>query len=562
MFVTDKTGSIALLFAMFLPIAILCLGLGVDLMLLFTERRKAQGAADIAAIVAAQSSQNPESAAREILSINGYDVISSIEMGRLDEDEKAKAITTKTEFEVIAGRYAPDPDINYKKRFSPGHTPYNAARVNVKKKAKFYFLDKIIDAPRISINATASRRALAAFSVGSRLAAVDDGLLNELLGALTGTQISLSVLDYESLIKAEIEVFGFINALASQMDIEAGAYDDVLKSDPTFSDIAAALLEINGEGHVYSALLALSSHFDSAAGSVDLEKVFDLGPAGAISLGDPVGPGFPAYARLFDVVLANAVVADGNRLIEVDLAASAPGLASLTAAIEIAEPMQSSPWFSLGEAGQTISNVQARIFVEASVGGTGLLSGTTVRLPFYMELARAHGALSTVECPGGRIENITVRLKASSSIVDAWIADVDVSPGYIGDSIKEAHLVSAPGLSVIGQAHAGTETPTPEILQYSWIDIANGTVKTTRTNGAADLLIENLIEALELEVSALGLGLGSGAFQKTALNEALSVLAGPIDGVVDQLLGALGISLGEGDFRVNGAKCDHAVLVQ
>ncbi len=558
----ERSGSVVMMFAAFLPIAILCVGVGVDLMMLFTERRKAQGIADIAAIIAAQSSSDPERAAREILAINGYDVISSVEMGRLDEEERKKAVKTKTEIEVVGGRYMPDPETDYKARFVAGQTPYNAARVKMRKKGKYYFVENFVAAPVYSVSATASRRALAAFSVGSRLVKVDDGLLNGLLGSLTGTDIELSVLDYNGLMDADIEVFGFVNALASQMDIEAGQYDDVLKSDPTLADVMSAMLEVDGAGPAEYGLSSVLASVDGLAGEIDLQRVIDLGPAGKVSLGEPVGAGFPAYVSAFDLVFANAVVADGSRLLQLDLSASAPGLASLTAAVEIGEPMQASPWLAVGEGGQTVSNVQARIFIEATVGGGGVLSAANVRLPFYLELARAQGALEGVECPGGRIENVIVRLGGSSSVADAWIGDVNVTSTSISDSIKKAQLVSAPGVSIYGEAHAGTEAPYAQTLNFTWEDITNGAVKTTRTEGAVELLVENLVEDLDIEVRALGLGLSTKALTGAALNDALGVLAASVSDVTDQLLTALGVSLGEGDFRVNGAKCDHAVLVQ
>ncbi|WDI33146.1 TadG family pilus assembly protein [Hyphococcus flavus] len=559
----DRSGSIAMMFAIFLPVAVLCLGIAIDLMMLFTEKRKAQGVADIAAIIAAQASSDPEQAAREILSINGYDVISSVEMGRLEEEERKKAVETKTEYEVIPGRYVPNPDQHYRQRFVAGQTPYNAAKVNVKKKGELYFVDHLFDTPTVAVSATASWRALAAFSVGSRLASVDDGLLNELLGALLGTEVSLSVLDYDGLMGADIEVFGFLNALASEMSIEAGQYDDVLKSDPTLPDVLAAMMQASGEGPAADALATLRGSVGGQTRNIDLAKVINLGPAGIVALGEPAGAGFPAYVSAFDLIFANAVVAEGKRLLHLDLAATVPGLASLKAVIAIGEPMQSSPWFSIGQGGQTVSNVQARIYLEASVGGEGLLSGAEIRLPVYIEAARATGELLGVECPGGRMENIVVRLGASTSVADAWIGDVDISLNSLGDDVEEARLITAPALSAWGKAHAGTASSFVQPLGFTWDDIAYGTVKTTATEDIARVLVENLINDLDLDVSTLGITLiSTSSLSKSAVADALGALSVPVSDVIDQLLEALGISVGEGVYRVNGAKCDHAVLVQ
>lgn len=561
-FTSDRSGSIYFIFAAVLPICLFCIGFGVDLMLLFTEKRKAQGIVDIAAIIAAQDPTNPERAAREILSINGYDTISAIELGQMDEDEREKAVKTKTQIQVEPGRFVPNPDLHYKARFVVGQTPYNAARVTIRKKSKYTFLDKVATAPDIAVRATASRRALAAFSVGSRLASIDDGLLNQLLGGLIGTNISMTVLDYKNMQLADIELFSFVNALALEMDIGTGSYADVLNSEPTLGEIVNAIIAVNGDGDAAMALNKLTSFVGSLGGEIDLRKVVDLGPAGAISLGEPVGSGFPAYISIFDMVMANAIVANGDGIIDLNLSASVPGLTSVDVTLDLGEPMQSSPWLSVGQGGQVASNVQARIFIEAVIGGEGLLSSTSVRLPLYLELARASGELMGVDCPGGRIENVTVQLRGASSLIDAWIGDVDVSGNKMSRHVDRAKIVSAPALKIYGKAHAGTEAGNGSVLDFGWSDIVSGSIKTTRTEDMTTRIVENLVDDLELDVSALGLGLGTGTLTRTVLPNSLGKIVTPVGDITDQLLETLGIGLGEGEFRVNGAKCDHAVLVE
>ena len=52
----------------------------------------------------------------------------------------------------------------------------------------------------ISRQATAAQQRYAAFSIGSGLASLNGGLLNSYLSALTGSNVSLSVMDYEALV--------------------------------------------------------------------------------------------------------------------------------------------------------------------------------------------------------------------------------------------------------------------------------------------------------------------------------------------------------------------------
>ena len=53
------------------------------------------------------------------------------------------------------------------------------------------------------VRALAANASLATFSIGSRLLAVRDGLLNALLSAMLGSNINLSAMSYEALLDAD-----------------------------------------------------------------------------------------------------------------------------------------------------------------------------------------------------------------------------------------------------------------------------------------------------------------------------------------------------------------------
>ena len=50
------------------------------------------------------------------------------------------------------------------------------------------------------------------FLRGSRLLAVRDGVPNKVLGALLGSELSLSVMDYQVLLDAKVDLFQFTDA--------------------------------------------------------------------------------------------------------------------------------------------------------------------------------------------------------------------------------------------------------------------------------------------------------------------------------------------------------------
>lgn len=559
----NKSGSVAIIFAVYMPIALCCLGLVIDLMMVHIERRNAQGVVDVSAIMAAEFLTNQEGVARNILELNGLDTISQVELGKLEEEEAEEKVKTHAQVHVEAGRYEPDLEKSYADRFVVGATPYNAARVTMSKKSRYYFMKNVFDSPQLEVQATAARQELAAFSVGSRLASLNGGLVNDVLGELIGTDISLSVLDYNALLSSDIELFDFLDALATRMSITSGDYDNVLASDPTLKDVLQAMIDVGGAGPGATALTGVLSALHGPADTIDLRRVMDLGPAGDIELGAADAKGFPAMVSMFDLLFANAVVLNGENLITLDLSASVPSLAAVTATVEIGEPLQSSPWLSIGRYGETVSNTQARIYLEAAVGGSGLLSSIEVRLPLYIEVARAEGELKSVNCPGGVIEDTVVTLEGASSLADMWVGDVDMkSKRQSDDYVKKAKIVSAPGLVAFADAYVGTAPEPGEALEFTWSDIQNGVVKSTKTDHAVDKLVASLFSELDIEAKVLGLGLSSEVLAKAALRSTLENIAEPVGGVVDELLSMLGVKLGEGDYLVNGVKCNRAVLVE
>ena len=55
----------------------------------------------------------------------------------------------------------------------------------------------------------------AMISIGSRLARLDDGVANQLIGGLTGSKVSLSAMDYRRLIDLDINLLEFTDALST-----------------------------------------------------------------------------------------------------------------------------------------------------------------------------------------------------------------------------------------------------------------------------------------------------------------------------------------------------------
>ncbi|TIX61838.1 MAG: hypothetical protein E5V30_33610, partial [Mesorhizobium sp.] len=175
--------------------------------------------------------------------------------------------------------------------------PYNAVQVSLKKKGTLYFGAMMMKPPVIGTTATASAQAEAAFSVGSRLASLNGGVVNALLGGLLGTNISLSVMDYNALASADIDVLSFTDALATELRLTGVSYSDVLASKATVGQIATAMADVPGLDR--TSKLALQT---MAAGATNMVKIplshlIDLGSVGSLGVGQkPAGLSVAASA--------------------------------------------------------------------------------------------------------------------------------------------------------------------------------------------------------------------------------------------------------------------------
>lgn len=192
--------------------------LSIDLAFLEMEGRRLQSAADLAAMAAARdldrAAAAAEATARDNLS------------GSM---RAAYAIETRT------GAYDADPKTAPRDRFRAKAEGPNAARVRVSGPASLHFGRVILgrDSVLLTREATAARphQAAATFSIGSRLARLDGGVANQLLKALTGSELSLSALDYRALAEARVSLLDTIDALALEADLKAGDYDGLADAE-------------------------------------------------------------------------------------------------------------------------------------------------------------------------------------------------------------------------------------------------------------------------------------------------------------------------------------------
>jgi uncharacterized membrane protein len=548
-FIRDTRGNAAIFTCVMLT-TILCLAaFGVDLGRMFSDRRRAQGTVDLAAIVAASNLTNANAAAAATIQQNNY---------------PAQALTN-----IVVGTYTADPTVAAANRFQPSAlATANAAQVTLTTTTPLFFARIFSGTSQYGIQTTAiaTQTTLASFSIGSGLLSLNGGLLNQVLGGLLGSNISLSAMDYQSLLGANVDLFGFLNALATRANLSAGSYSSILNSNVKISDVINAMIdtETSTYGSASGPVRALSSVASALSGStakVSLSSLFNLGPYSTMTSGQTPQVGTTVSAM--DLLSAAAQLANGQHQVQVDLSASLPaGIASASLQLAIGERPQGTSWFTVGAVGASVHTAQTRLLLTVQLLGSGPVA--TVNLPIYLELASATATLNAISCGYPDISTSSVTLGVTPAILDAWIGNVS-NANFTNFTTAPfpgpATLVNLPLISMTGLAHATISNLSPTPVNFSYSDIQQQTKKTVNTTDYTASLLSSLVGNLTLDVSIVGLNLGLPGVLQGTVSGIVAAAATPVDQLLSGVLTTLGLGLGQADVWVTGIRCDGAVLV-
>lgn len=502
----------------------------VDMGSLALDGRTLQGAADLAAL----------SAARDL------------DRAQLAATATAEANVGVVATEVVTGLYVADPEVAPHERFAPAVAGPNAARVTLSQASPLFFGRWILGKESILLTRTATAATAvdpprAMFSIGSRLAALDGGVANALLSGLTGSTVSLSVMDYNRLVDARVNLLGFSDALATDLGVEVGDYDALLRHEVDAGRALRVLKDLAGD-QADSTLSKLTG----AATGVTL-KVGDLIGAEA-DAGEGLASGLDASVSVMDLVMA-MLETGGDRQVALNLGARA-GVAALDVSLAIGERPNNSPWLTVtGTGSPIVRTAQARLYVKVRTAQK--LSGLAqVNLPVLIELASSEARLNDIDCdPDG------VELGVRPGLASAKIGEIDESRL---DDFKHAlaptpaTLLSVLGLvKLTGKADVEIADTGFRPVRFSAADIADQKIKTVTSSNLATGLISTLLQRLDVTVHVVGLGIGLGGLVQ-ALGVLLSPLGPVLDGAINPLLDMLGLRLGQADVRVHGLSCPDA----
>lgn len=273
-----ERGAAALLFAVALPVLIAAIAMVVDLGYSYYSRQRLQAALDLAAISAARELDGTTgqrsaaiAAANQTLTDNGFpaEVVDTYDFG---DYSRGRALGSR--FKAIAS----------------GNSGVNAIQLLATNDSPRFFAAIIgADPIEVSVRSTAMTTGrYATVKLASGLASLDKGLLNLILGALLGSSVNLSVLDYNGLIGANIDLLGFLDEYAIKVGAQVGSYDELLHADASVLGVLGVV--------------------------ADVAKNAANGDSKAVRLGVGLGDAFPGISKLPLLVLSDVNVTLGDLL--------------------------------------------------------------------------------------------------------------------------------------------------------------------------------------------------------------------------------------------------------
>lgn len=533
--VADRRAGIGVTSAAALTMLIGAAALAVDIGSFQLDRRKLQGIADAAALAAAAKPGEERAAAERVIAANCNCniVIASLE----------------------AGTYRPDAAIPAEQRFNAGGATPNAVRIVLTRDRPMFFGSFLTgrQSTVIGASATGARRGYAAFSLGSRVAAVHGGIPNALLSALTGSQVNLSVMDYNALASADIDLLAFSDALRTELDADVLTFGQTLNTQATLPQVLSALSKSSTDAKVASVLGTIA---DSALPrSLLPSRAIDLGPRSSSILVDPANP---VKVNALGLLRSMLLLANANRQVDLSLASSLPGGSGVEVALLIGEPPAQSPLIAVTDNQQVIvRTAQVRLKMETKVA-TPL---ATVEIPVFAELGSASARITEIDCRRGSSNAVRLGITTSpATLALGKVGAADFQNMQRPIDPAPAKLLKLPLASVEGKAELVLSDLNPKPAGFSRDDIDRGTVKTVESTGLVAGSAKSLADRMDLSVNILGLGLNSKALTKV-VGDAVGLAAPVLDGVLESVTGMLGVHIGEADARVNALRCSKAKLV-
>lgn len=564
----DERGAISIIAVGTIFLVLAVAAVVIDAGSILYARRSLQTVTDAAALSAAQhldvtaATQTSSSTAIDtVLSENGYAATNLVS--------------------ATPGVYSPDETKAASERFQENAPNPNAIKVRTSAKASTYFARALgwSNAVTVTAESTAMRKAIATFQAGTRLAQLQDGIANALLGGLLGTTVSLSAVDYNGLLGANISALSFLDALATQVGLSStSTYGDLLNTNATVGEILNAGLNVLQDssgtlasGSVSSAISALKLLLNQLPlnGSVKISQLVSAPDIIDRTVGALGGGGDSPEINVYGLVAATARARGAGKVINLGTTLTVP-ITGTTIKLKLAvgEGIQSAT----GGVGTSISTAQVRLAADVQLVNTSAtlllstITATNIDLPLYIEAAPGTATIKAIPCTSPEMVTLTGTSGAVSlkygTVADSALADFTSSPTVTPASIANVTLLGLPIARIDAAGSTNVASHGPEDHTFSDSDVQSGAIQTVPAGNDGRLIAENAPGALHTSVTLLGtVSLGLLDLLLSGITSTLVSVLSILDAPINSLLTTLGLGLGTMDMSVTGVKCGVPVLV-
>ncbi|QXZ09117.1 hypothetical protein KUF54_13955 [Comamonas sp. Y33R10-2] len=324
----SQSGSVAMLGALWLMIAVICLAT-IDIGNVFWQKRELQKIADLAALAGASVTAMKDCSASAQQN--------ALKNGAVSQEVKAECGNWN---KTRAGATASD-------MFVAGQDPFNASRVQISRSVPFLFVWQATGASARTVDANAvawRAQPAAALTIRSTLLKVDtkqSPILNAILGGLLGSSISLDAVGWNGLANTQINLLQFLDFLAPRIGLNVGDYDKLVNADVSVGVLLQVMVDaVQQSGNTASVgVQALNQLVTAALGvpamKLKLSQLLNLQSgldSSALDLG----------LNVFDLVQGAIQVGNSNSAVSAAVAVPLPGLLDLNVFLKVIEPPQLS----------------------------------------------------------------------------------------------------------------------------------------------------------------------------------------------------------------------------
>ncbi len=399
----QQQGAIGLFGVLTLMMAVLFVAVAVDSGRMWMVKRQLQNVADMAAIAAGgQAGGCGQGGGSNIQQQLIVAAAQSAAMANGFQGDLAAAPNA-----VQLGTYATND--SGVRTFMASNTERRAVRVLATREIPSSLFAGGIFNQRILLQAEAMaaiRTPFAAFRVGSTAAAIDtaeSALLNNLLGRVLGSNLSLRAIDYRGLANTNVTLLDLVRA-GDARDLNVGSVSELLNAPVALNNFMQILnLAVTQEGSQASLLGGVDrglvqSALSQLLGSVNTTQV-RLG--NILQVSNPDSSAVAATGiNLLSLIQTAALVANGNNFINLPLGVNLLGLANISTSIQVIEPPQLviGPPAVQGGAACTIART-AQVRVNTMVSTANLL-GTSVDLMLRVQVAQGRAELRSIVAQG------------------------------------------------------------------------------------------------------------------------------------------------------------------